>query len=101
MKNGTTPSHWVGNRRPALVGGAAFPAAAGPESVKSVMCRLPSFKFSMNFAGKLQGIRAAVLRPPGGVGRYLTLAPTTVSQFLVMASLDAPCSSSVGNTAFS
>jgi hypothetical protein len=36
--------------------------------------------------------------PPGGM-LYLTLAPTTASQFLVIASFDLPCSSSVGNTA--
>ena len=34
-------------------------------------------------------------------GGYCTLAPTTLSHLDVITSLAAPCSSSVGNTAFS
>ena len=58
MKNGATPSHWVGNRRPErAAGGADCVAVAGAETLMSVMVWLPK-------------VFRAAMGPPGITDRY-------------------------------
>ena len=89
MKNGATPSHCVGSLRlRASAGGAVFRETAGSEA-RGRSCA------GYRLGGKPGGLASR----PVDFNAYWTLAPTTASQFLVMASLALPCSSSVGNTA--
>jgi hypothetical protein len=88
-KNGARPSHWVGKRMERDFTGAL-------ETAESVIVTPPAPQQSGGHPSGDRAAKAALFRFD-----YCTFAPTTLSQFLVITSFMAACSSSVGNTAAS
>ena len=72
----------------------ASPVRSNPSSGKPKMAPLPATLRSSSLSAGAGG--PAEAGPPG---HHFTLAPTTLSQFVLISFLAASCSSSVGKTA--